>query len=66
MFNHPSNPPTTWHIVRFAHMLNPCILRDGKVMIGKKGLTLRYRVAAHDGGADIAALDALAADFRKT
>lgn len=66
VFDHPSNPPTSWHIVRFAHMLNPCIVRDHMVMIDNKGLTLRYRVAAHDGGADIAALDALAADFRKS
>jgi hypothetical protein len=28
------------------------------------GLTLRYRVAAHDGAADVAALDAIATDFR--
>ena len=66
VMDHPSNPPTTWHIVRFAHMLNPCICREGPVTIGKSGLTLRYRVAAHDGGANAAALDALAADFRKS
>lgn len=66
VFDHPKNPTTSWHIVRFAHMLNPCIVRDGTFTIGQAGLTLRYRVAAHDGGADIAALDALAADFRKT
>lgn len=66
VFDHPKNPTTSWHIVRFAHMLNPCIVRDGKFTIGKAGLILRYRVAAHDGGADIAGLDALAADFSKT
>ena len=65
VFDHPKNPASSWHIVRAAHMLNPCIVRDGPVTIGGAGLTLRYRVAAHDGGADISALDALASDFRK-
>ena len=66
VIEHPKNPKGTWHIVRFAHMLNPCICRDGPVTIGAKGLTLRYRVAAHDGPADAAALNALHADFAKT
>jgi hypothetical protein len=63
VFDHPKNPISSWHIVRAAHMLNPCIVRDGPYTIGAQGLTLRYRVAAHDGPADIAALDALATDF---
>ena len=66
VMDHPQNPPSTWHIVRFAHMLNPCIVREAPFTIGAKGLTLRYRVAAHDGPADAAALDALAAEFRKS
>ena len=65
VMNHPSNPPSTWHVVRLPHMLNPCICRDGPVAIGANGLTLRYRVVAHDGPADGAALDALYDAFAK-
>jgi hypothetical protein len=66
VLDHPLNPPSSWHVVRFAHMLNPCICRDGPVRIDQAGLSLRYRLAPHDGLPDRAALDALQEDFRRT
>ncbi len=56
----PSNPPTTWHIARGLHMLNPCIAASGPVTIRPgKALRLRYRLVAHDGDAASARLDRL-------
>jgi len=64
VMDHPSNPPSTWHIVRGIHMLNPCIVADHPVEI-KFGepLYLRYRVVAHDGDATAVDLDALFEGF---
>lgn len=64
VIDHPDNPPCTWHIIRPAHMLNPCVVAPGPVIVTpERNLRLRYRVAAHDGPADAAALDRLARDF---
>lgn len=64
VIDHPGNGPTTWHIIRPAHMLNPCVVAPGPVTISPEtGLLLRYRVAAHDGPAQAAVLDDLARDF---
>ena len=66
VIEHPGNPASTWHIIRPAHMLNPCIVAAGPVQIAPKvGITLRYRVAAHDGPVDPTALDALHAEFAR-
>ena len=58
--DHPRNPPSTWHVVRGIHMLNPCIVSDAAVTIPEKtavpeGLTElvipagRYARATHVG-----------------
>ena len=47
--DHPSNPLSTWHVVRNIHMLNPCIVAESPVTIGfVVPLYLRYRLVAHD------------------
>lgn len=60
VMDHPNNPPSTWHVVRSIHMLNPCIVAEGPHTIHfGEPLYLRYRVVAHDGPAtsvDLAAL----------
>jgi hypothetical protein len=60
VLDHPENPPTVWHVVRGIHMLNPCIVAAGPVVIQPgTPLALRYRVVAHDGPADAALLNRL-------
>lgn len=60
VMDHPNNPPSTWHVVRNIHMLNPCIVAEGPHTIHfGEPLYLRYRVVAHDGpvsAVDVAAL----------
>jgi hypothetical protein len=66
VIDHPENPPTTWHGVRSIHMLNPSITAAGPVTVTReKPLVLRYRVVAHDGPAQPAALERLAAEFSR-
>ncbi len=66
VFDHPDNPRSTWHAVRGIHMLNPCIVAGGPLTIAPgQALQLRYRLLAHDGPADPAVLDRVAASFRK-
>ena len=58
VLDHPQNPPTTWHVVRGLHMLNPCIAAPGAVTLQPgKPLRLRYRLVAHDGDAASAHLE---------
>lgn len=64
VIDHPANPRSTWHGHRGIHMLNPCVVADGPVTIGKdRPLVLRYRLVAHDGDAAAAGLPAMAAAF---
>ena len=64
VINHPKNPPTTWHIHRGIHMLNPAITAAGPVTVQPDApLVLRYRVVVHDGPAVGAELDQLTAEF---
>jgi hypothetical protein len=66
IINHSSNPPTLWHNHRDVRMINPCIVAPAEVNL-KKGqpLRLRYRVVTFDGEVPTAALNTLAAEFRK-
>ena len=65
VIDHPSNPPSTWHIARNLWMLNPVIAALGPVTIRPSApLTLRYRVLVHDGPTPTAAVDKLAQEFR--
>lgn len=66
VINHPDNPPTLWHNHRDVRMVNPCIVAPAEVKL-KKGepLTLKYRVVTFDGEVPTAALNQLAAEFRK-
>jgi hypothetical protein len=64
VMDHPSNPLSTWHVVRGIHMLNPCIVAEEAFTIRfGEPLFLRYRVVAHDGDAAGANLPALYDDF---
>jgi hypothetical protein len=65
--DHPLNPESTWHEPRVVAFLNPCIsaLRPVTMPAGSP-FTLRYRVIAMDGSANIPTLDALAAEWRAT
>lgn len=64
VINHPANPPSTWHVVRNIHMLNPCIVAGGPVTIPvEKPLRLRYRLVTHEGQPPLARLSQLAAAF---
>lgn len=66
LIDHPSNPRSTWHVVRGIHMLNPCIVADAPYTI-RSGtpLRLRYRLVAHDGAAKAGILDRLAGEFSR-
>ena len=64
VMDHPSNPLSTWHVVRNIHMLNPCIVAESPVTITfGDPLYLRYRLVAHDGAADAVPLEQLYEDW---
>ena len=64
VMDHPSNPLSTWHVVRNIHMLNPCIVAQGPVTIPfGDPLYLRYRLVAHDGDAESVPLEQLYEDW---
>lgn len=67
VLDHPGNPPSTWHIIRGAYMVNPCIVAPGAIEIQPgNGLTLRHRVVSHDGPADAAVLNRLHREFARS
>lgn len=64
VMDHPSNPLSTWHVVRGIHMLNPCIVAEDAVPIPfGDPLYLRYRLVAHDGTAEAVELERLYEDW---
>jgi len=66
IINHPANPPTLWHNHRDVRMLNPCIVAPAEVNLAKdKPLRLRYCVVTFDDAVPTAALNRIAAEFRK-
>jgi methane monooxygenase PmoA-like len=67
VLDHPSNPPSTWHISRGLWMLNPNIAAIGPytIRVGAP-LTLRYRVVVHDGPTPTAVIDKLSDEWRAT
>jgi hypothetical protein len=65
--DHPDNPKCTWHNESRIHLLNPCIVAPGELMLAKdKLLVLRYRLVAHDGAPPVEAIKELAAQFRRS
>jgi hypothetical protein len=65
VFDHPSNPASTWHTPRPVHFLQPAIMTRAAVSVPSgQMLTLRYRVAVFDGDAPIAVLNRLSAEYR--
>ena len=67
VMDHPSNPLSTWHVVRGIHMQNPCIVADAPVTIPfGEPLYLRYRLVAHDGDAKSVDLPKLFDQFAET
>ena len=50
VLDHPNNLPSTWHVARNLHMLNPCIVAQEPhtIQFGEP-LYLRYRLLVHDG-----------------
>jgi hypothetical protein len=67
VLDHPSNPPTLWHGSRGLWMLNPNIAAVGPYTIKTETpLTLRYRVAVHDGETPAAFVNKLSDEFRAT
>ena len=66
IINHPSNPPTLWHNHRDVRMLNPCIVAPAEMNLYKDTpFQLRYCVVTFDGEVPTAALNGIAAEFRK-
>ena len=67
VIDHPLNPESTWHEPRVVAFLNPCISALRPVtMPSRSPFVLRYRVIAMDGDANIAVINALAAEWRAT
>jgi len=65
VFDHPANPPTTWHNLRTISMVNPCIVAPGAVTMKKaQPFNLRYRLVVHDGPAPIKLLKKLSEPWR--
>ena len=66
VFDHPSNPPSTWHTPRSVHFLQPAIMASGPISLpAGKTLALRYRLAAFDGDVPVALLNRLSGEWRR-
>lgn len=64
VMDHPSNPLSTWHVVRNIHMLNPCIVAESPLTIPfGEPLYLKYRLVAHDGPAEAVELERMYEDW---
>lgn len=65
VIDHPSNPPSTWHISRSLWMLNPVISAIEPITIRRDSpLTLRYRVVVHDGETPTPVVEKLSTEWR--
>jgi hypothetical protein len=65
VIDHPLNPPSMWHNARYLWMLAPCITALGPLTITPDAaLTLRYRVAVHDGPPQTDAIQKLSEEWR--
>jgi hypothetical protein len=66
VFDHPDNPPSTWHNPRYVWMVNPCIVASGPVEVKKaQSLRLRYRLVVHEDPMPIDLIEELSAKWRK-
>jgi len=66
VFDHPKNPPATWHNPRYVWMVNPCIVAKKPVPLpAKRPFHLRYRLLVHDGTAPMALVEQLNREWRK-
>jgi hypothetical protein len=66
VFDHPSNPASTWHTPRSVHFLQPAIMAAAPVALPRgRALTLRYRIAAFDGDVPVGVLNRLSTEWRR-
>jgi hypothetical protein len=50
VFSAPSNPPTTWHVVKSIGMVNPAVCAPAALELkAKQDYALRYRIVLWDG-----------------